>query len=224
MGYSLLLVAVILAAVDWVGVAREERRLEYAFKPLVMIVLLAWLWQATGLRGWAAWFAFGVVFSLAGDVFLMLPRDLFLAGLVSFLLAQVAYAVGFNPTLPALNLGALLLAAVVAAYASWIYLHLSRGLRARNEAGLAAPVLVYAVVISAMVLSALLTLMRPEWNRVHALIASAGAVLFLASDSMLAWDRFVRPFPGARLKVMVTYHLGQVGILVGAGLHLAALN
>ena len=44
------------------------------------------------------------------------------------------------------------------------------------------------------------------WN----VVAMAGALTFYASDSLLGWNRFVRPFPHAHLAVMVTYHLGQL--------------
>src|SRR5213080_3500470 len=37
----------------------------------------------------------GLVFSLAGDVFLMLPRARFVAGLTSFLAAHIAYLFAF---------------------------------------------------------------------------------------------------------------------------------
>ena len=37
----------------------------------------------------------GLVCSLAGDVFLMLPEERFVEGLVSFLLAHIAYVVAF---------------------------------------------------------------------------------------------------------------------------------
>jgi len=64
-----------------------------------------------------------------------------------------------------------------------------------------------------------MTWTRPDWSSIAALFASLGAILFYASDSMLAWDRFVNPLSHARLKVMTTYHLGQIGILLGAMLH-----
>ena len=51
-------------------------------------------------------------------------------------------------------------------------------------------------------------------------VAGAGAVLFVASDSMIAWDRFVRPFAWAPVAIMVTYHLGQAGLVAS----LAALS
>jgi uncharacterized membrane protein YhhN len=44
-------------------------------------------------------------------------------------------------------------------------------------------------------------------------LAAAGAVLFAASDSMIAWDRFVGEFSGASVLIMITYHLGQAGLV-----------
>jgi hypothetical protein len=41
----------------------------------------------------------------------------------------------------------------------------------------------------------------------------------MASDSLLAWNKFDQPVRHANLLVMVTYHLGQFGIVLGAALH-----
>jgi uncharacterized membrane protein YhhN len=47
------------------------------------------------------------------------------------------------------------------------------------------------------------------WN-VGAPLAAAGATCFLASDTLLAVDRFDRPIPRGTLAVHVTYHVAQV--------------
>jgi uncharacterized membrane protein YhhN len=60
------------------------------------------------------------------------------------------------------------------------------------------------VVISAMLATAL-----AGGN----VVAAVGAVLFVASDSMIAWDRFVAKFAWAPVAIMVTYHLGQAGLV-----------
>jgi len=63
----------------------------YLFKPLTMVFILLIVVQA----GWPDFslhkvaILAGLVCSLAGDVFLMLPSDRFVAGLVSFLLAHL---------------------------------------------------------------------------------------------------------------------------------------
>jgi len=76
----------------------------------------------------------------------------------------------------------------------------------RGGLALAAPVAVYTVVIGAMVIYAFTTGV--------ALIA-AGATVFAVSDTVLARNRFVRPWDVAPLLVMVTYHVGQALIVAG---------
>ena len=48
-----------------------------------------------------------------------------------------------------------------------------------------------------------------------AIATAIGGVLFLASDSLIAWERFVRRLPHGPLAVIVTYHLAQALILIG---------
>jgi alkenylglycerophosphocholine/alkenylglycerophosphoethanolamine hydrolase len=108
------------------------------------------------------------------------------------------------------------------AYLIWYYPKLAGGLEARGKNSLKAPVLIYSLVISLMVYSALMTWFRAGWPSIAAVSVSLGALLFYASDSMLAWDRFLNPLPHARLRVMITYHLGQIGIILGAMLYALA--
>jgi len=219
MSYTFIWIALIIAVVDWVAVAKGWRKVEYFAKPAVMVALLAWLWQNSGFSGQLIWFAIGLACSLAGDVFLMLPREQFVPGLVSFLLAHLAYLVGFNPSLPPLHAASLILLVLVALASSAVYRRIAAGLQASGQAALKLPVLVYTIVISLMLLSALITLVRPEWSALNALLVSAGALLFYASDTTLAWNKFVAPIRNGRLWVIVTYHLGQTLIVLGAAAH-----
>jgi uncharacterized membrane protein YhhN len=221
MSYSLLLFSALIAALDWLAVWKYWRWLEFLAKPGVLMALLAWLLVAGGWQGPLLWFSLGLLFSLAGDVFLMLPQDRFVPGLAAFLLAHLAYVIGFNATLPPLNLAALVMALLVGITAVRVYPCLAEGLEAQGAVTLKAPVLAYTCVISLMLLSALLTLTRPdsEWRPLPSLLASAGALLFFISDLLLGWNKCVVPLTGVRLKVMVTYHLGQFGIILGAALN-----
>ena len=216
---SLLLLAVALAILNWLAVARKWKLVEYVSKPAVTLALLAWLWQTGKMHGPLTWFAVGAALSVAGDVFLMVPRDLFIAGLAAFFLAQLAYVVGFNPTPPPVSAFGLVATVILGLIVWRAYARLAKGLADRGAVGLRLPVLAYAIVISLMVLSALHTLIRPEWGPTHAALVAGGAVLFLISDLTLAWDRFVAPVSRADLKVIITYHLAQFGILLGAALH-----
>ena len=46
------------------------------------------------------------------------------------------------------------------------------------------------------------------------MIATAGALFFFASDALIAVNRFVAPFASARVAVIVTYHIGQVLLVI----------
>lgn len=216
MSYNILWIALIIAGLDWLAVAIKWKPLEYIAKPGVMLALLAWLWIESGFSGPLAWFALGLVFSLAGDCFLMLPKEQFIAGLISFLLGHVAYVIGFNPNLPPVNLASIILAALVGLTAVQIYRRLAAGLEASGDSQLKAPVLAYTIVIGLMLLSALLTLVRPEWLAGPALLVSSGALLFFISDSFLGWNKFVAPLQYGNLRVIITYHLGQGLLVLGA--------
>lgn len=219
MSYGLLAIALIIAILDWIAVAKRWKLWEYFAKPGVIIVLLIWLWSVSGFSGHLVWFALGLVFSLAGDVFLMLPREQFIAGLVAFLLAHIAYIIGFNDTRPPLNLVSIFLAIAVGITTLRIYGRIHNGLIASNNKKLKTPVLVYSIVISLMLLSALLTLVRPEWSAGSSLLVSAGALLFFLSDVYLAWNKFVTPVRHGDLIVIVSYHTGQMLITVGAAMY-----
>jgi uncharacterized membrane protein YhhN len=196
----LLAITLASAAIDWVAVHHDHRPVEYVFKPLTLVVLTA---AALALDPAdptvRAWFVVGLVLSLAGDVLLMLPGDHFVPGLGAFLLAHVAYVVGL--AVAGLDpLGVLAGLLVVGAAFGLVGTRLLGGLRAtRSE--LAGPVTAYMAVISAMVVCAFGT---------GDGVAIAGAVLFYASDALIGWGRFVRPVDWGRLAVMVTYHLGQL--------------
>src|SRR5207248_1371173 len=77
-----------------------DRVIEYVCKPAVMVALIGAALTIDPVNdAMRAWFVVALVFSLAGDVFLMLPEDrselFFVAGLGSFLIAHIAYVGGF---------------------------------------------------------------------------------------------------------------------------------
>ena len=195
----LLAIAAVAAAIDWIAVRHEHRPAEYVFKPLTLVALTATALaldpQDPTVR---AWFVVALVLSLAGDVFLMLPGDLFVPGLGAFLLAHVAYVVG----LVVAGLGPLGVLAgflVVGAAFGLVGARLLRGIH-RSEPAMAVPVAAYMGAISAMLVCAVGT---------GDGVAIVGAVSFYVSDSLIGWGRFVKSYDWGRLAVMVTYHVGQ---------------
>jgi uncharacterized membrane protein YhhN len=104
-------IAVALAGLDWVGTGFKWRNARLFTKPATLLVLMIWFIQGGG----PFWFGLGLMFSLVGDVLLMLPGSrFFISGLVAFLLAHVAYIIGFGPIPLPIHWGSLLaLAAVI---------------------------------------------------------------------------------------------------------------
>jgi uncharacterized membrane protein YhhN len=215
----LLAFAFIAAIVNEIAEQKDKRIVVYIAKPAVMVFLLAWLYFYAGFDGALLYFALGILFSLGGDVFLMLPNmdRWFLPGLVSFLVAHVFYTVGFNFVVPPLNVFGIFLAISIALFVAQIYKRLAAGLHAMGKDRLRFPVLIYSVVISLMWLSALQTIFDINWKTNASLLVSIGATLFVTSDIVLAWFKFVGPIKYGRLINLTCYHLGQILLIVGAG-------
>ena len=205
--WALVAVAGALAASDWIAVSPgvAARRVEYVLKPATMVALIgAALALTPDTDAQRAFFVAGLALSLAGDIFLMLPADRFVAGLGSFLLAHLAYIVGF--VCAGVSAGRVTIGAFVVIVAgATIGRRIVRAVRAGDHAKMVAPVAAYMTVISAMVLVAIGT---------GVALAIAGALLFFSSDALIAWDRFVSPKRWARPAIMATYHLAQAALVV----------
>jgi uncharacterized membrane protein YhhN len=222
---NLLLLSLGSAIVDWIAVLTEIKWLEYIFKPLTLILVILWFFGKLPpdkpLIGWI--FLAGLIFSLLGDVFLMLPGNWFLAGLIAFLVAQIAYAVGFNTGGIQLRLSTVIIAAVIIAIASFVFVQLRNGLKASGNDGLILPVAFYVIAISFMLWSASTSLFRDDWVLLSAVLVTVGACFFYFSDSVLGWNRFVSEIPNGNLLVIMTYHTAQLLISYGVLYRLGAI-
>ncbi len=189
----------------WAAYAGTQAQ-RYIFKPLTtgLILLVALTLPDPVSAIYQGLIAAGMLFSLAGDVLLMLPANPFVWGLASFLVAHLFYSGayllrgGFQfhwlAVLPFVISGATLL------YLLWPHI-----------GALRIPVLVYAALLMAMGWQA-----AELWWSVRdtaALLAMLGAILFLVSDSILALDKFRSPLPLRDLLVMSTYYAAQLLIV-----------
>jgi uncharacterized membrane protein YhhN len=182
---------------NWIAVARGSTVGIYVFKPLTLVLMIAAALALDPTSDAArAWFVVALVFSLLGDVFLMLPTDAFVAGLSSFLLAHVAYVVGLNQD----SAGNWWLAVPVVVVAAVLGRRLVAGIRRSGHAELVVPVIAYVLTILVMVASAV-----ASGNA----LAAAGALLFMTSDALIGEDRFVAHRSWQPLVIMVTYHVAQ---------------
>jgi uncharacterized membrane protein YhhN len=198
----------LVAAVDWWAVASARRRWELVAKPATMALLVG-----VALVGGApdgdvrTCLVVGACFGLLGDVALLgTGETAFMAGLAAFAVGHMAYVaaavlVGFDPIWA--------MPGVVVMIALLAYRFVGRivpGARRHGGQLLAGAVMFYAVVISAMVVTAFGSAAWP---------AALGAVLFASSDWVLGHQRFAGALPGGRLAVMVPYHVGQAALIVG---------
>ena len=213
----LFIAVLVMAVADWVAVARGWKRIEYVAKPGTLVLLSAYLALAGGFGSIPlVCFGLGMLFSLAGDLFLMLSNRWFIAGLAAFLLAHVSYIVGLNtPFGEPSPLWALVIGIVLALSTARILRPILAGVRAKGSSGLVVPVIVYGIVITLMLLSAILTVYRLDWKTFASALVSLGAILFYFSDIILAWNRFVNPIRNGRVMNMIAYHLGQVALIAG---------
>jgi uncharacterized membrane protein YhhN len=211
-----LIAAFVFAALEALALWKNNPRLEVVAKPAVMIALFLWLWTAAGLNGALLWFGLGILLSLVGDVLLMLSLDrYFLAGLIAFLLAHVAYVIGFNTPLPEVTAWGFLLAIMIGIGGTRIIRRIVAPLPTQGQAGLRIPILVYGSVISLMLLSAMLKLTDTSWQAGAAFLVAFGAFLFYLSDIILAWLKFIAPIHNGRIYNILAYHLGQIALIAG---------
>ena len=195
----LLAATALVAAADWFAVATSRRTLEYFAKPAVMVGLAA---VAATLEPVSQverlFFIAALALGLLSDVFLMLPRDLFLAGLIAAFVEHLAYIGGFR--VRDFHAGLLAVALVVALVSIAVVMPaVYRALR-RDQPSLVVPIIAYVAVFVVMVATA---------GGTGSYVALGGALLFFYSDALLAWNRFVRPVGWGRFVNIVAYHSGQ---------------
>lgn len=194
------------ALADWWATWERRRQVRYVTKPAVLALLVV---IAATLEPFddtvRTWMVVGLVLSLLGDIFLLGDgKGPFIGGLTAFLLGHVAYVVAMQQAPRSVPWTLIGLAIVLLSVAT-VGRRIVSGVAGLDEKELVPAVVAYLVVISAMVVSAFGT--KAPW-------AIVGAALFYASDATLAWNRFLEERRFGPLAVMVTYHLGQAGLVV----------
>jgi uncharacterized membrane protein YhhN len=198
-------VFVVAAAANWWSrLSDGRRRTELWSKPLALVALIA---VAIALHPddqlVRAWFVLALVCSLAGDILLLFGDRYFIPGLASFLFAHLAYTLGFLAFDEWSSTAFLVGGGIMAVLAVAVGVRIVVAAR-RRERVLGPAVGGYLVAISVMFCAAMAT--GSTW-------AILGAALFVASDSVLGWRQFVADARWMPVTIMVTYHLGQAGLV-----------
>ncbi|WP_316788446.1 lysoplasmalogenase [Pedobacter frigoris] len=185
-------------------------------KPLIVVSLLTMFCLSTGLKGrfHKRLFA-GLFFALAGDVFLMfnnLNASFFMYGLIAFLTCHICYTSAFYldfRSAPELDKkGARIAIALCFIFSISFYFYL------RPHLGIMrVPVLAYTIIISLMMMMAAFRNLRVNKESFNLILS--GAIFFLLSDSILAYNKFVTDLPHAGVLIMGTYMIAQYLITMG---------
>ena len=182
--------------------------LGFVFKPLTTLLIIGCAWpRGANAPKQRRLIRIGLILSLAGDVFLLWPKEGFLPGLVAFLLAHLAYIAAFCvparlAAKPWVFVGYALVAAAILS-ALWPGV----------PGGLRVPVVAYVVCLATMAAQALVwwrsSTAANATDAPLARLAAIGGVLFMVSDSLLAINKFALPLPLASLWILLTYWLAQ---------------
>jgi uncharacterized membrane protein YhhN len=196
------------AVADWLAIWQGAGARRRITKPAATIALVGIAAVAGEMAGDArVALVVAVLLCLAGDVALLGDsQERFLAGLSAFALAHVAYVVTallVGVSWPRLAVAFPILAGLLAFQA---VTRMFDGARRHGGRPMLIAIGAYSLLISAMVITATGT---PSW------LAFAGATLFAVSDSLIAYDRFVRSIRRADLPIMVSYHAGQLLLIAG---------
>ena len=185
----------IAGSYDWF-----DPKFYYIFKPATTILILFVALTAPPGK-YKILITIGMLFSLMGDIFLMLPSDQFLIGLICFLITHICYIVAFlsdsrfgHPIWPYVLLAAIAIA---------IFELLSGGINAAMKF----PVAIYAAALSFMTAQGIARYL--QHISIGSKFAAIGAVLFMISDTTLAYDRFVTGFAAAHAIILSTYYAAQ---------------
>lgn len=209
---------VILAA-NLLAVYNSNETLRYIVKPLLILLLMIYFISQTvnGQVDFRKWIFGALFFSWIGDILLLFEEKnslFFLLGLSSFLLAHIFYILFFHGVRIQAQIKSrwIFLFVVFVYYISVMYI-LSPSLDKMKL-----PVRIYGIVISFMFMLAMHMLFLKD--KKIGWLMMIGALLFVTSDSLLAFNKFYQPFQYSGILIMLTYGLAQWLITEGAILYI----
>jgi len=206
--YGLLSIAVI--AVKLLEVDSWENFL----KPLLMPSLVFYYFLSRKeIKSFDYKIILALIFSTAGDVFLMPYFNLFIPGLVGFLIAHLFYISAFlseeRQFKKTDSWKKLIFFSSLIIYSILLY---------SLYQNIEPTVLLIAITIYATILLVLLTssIIRKPNNSTSSQLVIWGAFLFMLSDGMIAINKFVIEIPFEALLIMGTYTVAQAMIVEGS--------
>jgi uncharacterized membrane protein YhhN len=198
----LTVLAYVSAFLAILSVYQNRRLMHYICKPLtiVFIILIALQPKYPVPSLYRYMILAGLLLSLAGDTFLMLPGDYFIKGLVSFFVAHLFYIAAF--TFASGHEVSTLSGLLFFGYGNYML-----GVLWPHLGKLRWPVTAYVIVILTMGGIAMSWwIATQDWR---SFLTMLGALFFIASDSLLALDKFKGRFRTAQFLILTTYFTAQ---------------
>lgn len=201
---GLLICVIIIAALFYLvfAVHHQHRLTKYILKPGTMSLIIILAIYGSGLNTtFSKWIVIGLLFSVGGDIFLMLTDKWFVHGLISFFMAHIFYIIGLYGALEFSWSHALVSGIILLVIAVIFFSYLVPAVNEEGGMGLTVAVALYIIMISIMVWFAIIT-----GNKLLIL----AALLFYISDAVLAIDKFRCRFKIAEYTIMTTYFSAQL--------------
>ncbi len=216
--YIFLVIFFIVVAVEIFGEIKENQKIIYGTKPLLMPLLILfyifgvlelgsidqvdWLIMVALIGGWA------------GDIFLMLEDEekWFLFGMGAFFVNQIFYIISFLLSIGSysgFDIWALFLLAP-----SLLILLFTVPRFIKKTGDMKIPVLVYMAAILLMHITAILRM--AEFSGLPFILVYIGSLSFIFSDASIAVNKWAGEFHNARFIIMTTYVMAQFYIALGA--------
>ncbi|GKU77468.1 lysoplasmalogenase [Paenibacillus sp. L3-i20] len=218
----LIALIIVTGSVHLATLSLDSELLHWIFKlvPMILIIVLAVSTpKSEAPITYKGLIVTGLVFSIGGDTFLLMPDDeWFTFGLASFLIGHVFYTIAMLKHMKASWLTRLSVIPIVTySFVLGSQLH-GYIIEDSNNSGLWIPVLVYIIVIAAMCWTAIMS---------GNVLAGIGAALFVVSDSILAWNKFATPVANSGIWIMATYFSAQLLIaasIAGFSFHIRQVS
>ncbi len=204
----------LIVLVDIFGLSLNVDVIHSIAKPLLMPVLMLLLFIATPFSKVKNMVLIALFFSWLGDIFLLFDKKnslYFILGLACFLITHVLYIFCFlkikNSAISLLKKKPLIIIPALFYVVCLIWLLFPQ------LHNLTVPVIIYAIVICTMLLSSLHIYYKAK--KTAAILFICGAFFFVASDSLLAINKFYSPITLAGVFIMCTYCIAQYFIVTG---------
>ncbi|CAM1358070.1 Uncharacterized membrane protein YhhN [Tenacibaculum sediminilitoris] len=195
------MVFLLVAIADVYAVITQNKTIEMIFKPLLMTTLA--VVYLVSVKKPSFWLLSALFFSFWGDVFLLDKTNFFVFGLASFLVAHVVYIKIITNFLYK-DLAVKILTSAIPFVLLFVGL---LGLIYNNLGDLLLPVIVYGVAISTFGTAALLNYRQQKTTGNSWLLL--GAILFIASDSLIALNNFYTPKRLFDIAIIILYIVSQ---------------